>query len=122
MTDDEFLKLPHIAVLREDSSNDFVYDYFLLSRTEEPILYYNSKIHMLNVVGSYVRDRSNNICRLEFPSLNYSANFFDSDCFQFIHNDFRINFNNPAKFNELAQKLIMHLRNEITKNAINDLE
>lgn len=120
MTDDEFLKLPHIAVLHESDDHDFVYDYFLLSRTEDPILY--DKIHMLNVVGSYVRDRSNNICKLEFPDLNYSANFYHSDHFQFIHNDFRINFNNPAKFNELAQKLVMHLKNEVTKNAINDLE
>ena len=120
MTDAEFLKLPHLAILCNDSENDFVYDYFLLSPIEEPILY--SKTHMLNVVGSYVMDRSNNTCKLDFPELNYSTNFYDSDCFQFIHNDFRLNFNNPTKFNELAQKLILHLRNEITKNAINDLE
>jgi hypothetical protein len=120
MTDDEFLKLPHIAVLREADDHDFVYDYFLLSPIEDPQFY--PGIHMLNVIGSYVMDRSNNRCKLEFPDLNYSANFYNSDYFEFIHNDFIIKFNNPAKFNELAQKLILHLKNEITKNAINDLD
>lgn len=121
MTDAEFLKLPHIAVrICNDSDNDYFYDYFLLSPIEEPVLY--NKKHMLNVVGSYVMDRSNNTCKLEFPELNYSTNFYDTDCFEFIDKDFRIKFNNPLMFNELAQKLIMHLKNEITKNAINDLE
>jgi len=119
MTNDEFLKLPHIAVLREAADHDFVYDYFLLSPTEDPQFY--PGIHMLNVVGSYVMDRSNNRCKLEFPELNYSANFYDSDCFEFIDNDFRIKFNNPLMFNELAQKLVMHLKNEITKKAIDSL-
>ena len=121
MTDAEFLKLPHIAIrISNDSDNDFFYDYFLLSPIKEPIFY--GKNHMLNVVGSYVMDRSNNQCKLEFPALNYSMNFYDTDHFEFIDKDFRIKFDNPLKFNELAQKLIMHLRNEITKNAINDLE
>ena len=73
MTDDEFLKLPHIAIcIYNDSDNDFFYNYFLLSPIEEPVLY--DKIHKLNVVGSYVMDRSNNQCKLEFPELNYSTN------------------------------------------------
>ena len=121
MTDAEFLKLPHIAIcVYNDSNHDFFYDYFLLSPIEEPVLY--DKIHKLNVVGSYVMDRSNNQCKLEFPELNYSMNFYDSDNFEFIDKDFRIKFDNPLKFNELAQKLVMHLKNEITKKAINDLE
>lgn len=121
MTDAEFLKLPHIAMcIYNDSNNDFFYDYFLLSPIEEPVLY--SKTHMLNVVGSYVMDRSNNQCKLEFPELNYSINFYDTDNFIFIDKDFRIKFDNPLMFNELAQKLVMHLKNEITKKAINDLE
>ena len=121
MTDAEFLKLPHIAIrIFNDSGNDFDYDYFLLSPIEEPVLY--SKTHKLNVVGSYVMDRSNNTCKLEFPELNYSTNFYDTDCFEFVDKDFRLKFNNPLMFNELAQKLVMHLKNEITKNAINDLE
>lgn len=61
MTDDEFLKLPHIVIcIYNDSDHDFFYDYFLLSPIEEPVLY--DKIHKLNVVGSYVMDRSNNQC------------------------------------------------------------
>lgn len=60
MTDDEFLKLPHIAV----------------------------------------------------------CNFDDSDHFEFIDKDFRIKFDNPLKFNELTQKLVMHLKNEITKKQL----
>lgn len=120
MTDAEFLKLPHIVVLHKESDHDFAYDYFVLSRTEEPALY--DKIPMLNVVGSYVMDRTNNKCKLKFPELNYSTNFYDTDNFEFIDKDFRIKFDNPLKFNELAQKLVMHLKNEITKKAINDLE
>jgi hypothetical protein len=49
-------------------------------------------------------------------------NFYDSDNFEFVDKDYSIKFDNPLKFNELAQKLVMYLKNEITKKAINDLE
>lgn len=124
ITEEEFRNRPYISVLRLEPAGDYHYEYFVLSKTAEPIYY--EKEHMLNVLGSYIDERKDNKCILYHPTLNYSENYFGMNSLQFIDKDFSLSFDGHAtdakeKFMEFAVKIVAHMNKIMTINALEAL-
>ena len=124
ITEKEFRNRPYISVLKPESDGDFHYEYFVLSTTEEPIYYEKNQI--LNVLGSYIDERTDNKCILYHPKLNYSENYYGLYSLQFVDKDFSLSFNDHAadakeKFIEFAVKVVAHMNKRITLYALEAL-
>lgn len=124
ITEEEFRNRPYITVLILESDGDFHYNYFVLSKTEEPIYY--EKEQLLNVIGSYIEERTDNKCILYYPKLNYSENYYGTNSLQFIDKDFYLSFDGRAtdakeKFIEFAVKIVTHMNKRIILDALEEL-
>lgn len=124
ITEKEFRNRPYISVLKPESDGDYHYEYFVLSTTEEPIYY--EKRQMLNVIGSYIDERTGNKCILYHPKLNFSENYSGINSLQFIDKDFSLSFDGRAldakeKFAEFAVKIVAHMNKKIMLDALEEL-
>lgn len=124
ITENEFKNRPYITILKPESDGDFHYEYFVLSKTEEPIFY--EKRRILNVIGSYIDERIDDKCILYHPSLNYSENYYGINSLRFVDKDFSLSFDGltadaTEKFIEFAVKVVAHMNKKITLNALEAL-
>ena len=105
-------------IVNRPSPANVSFKYFILANDAEAVYYPDHNV--LNVLGTWAQDMGDRLMLIT-PEFNYSENLYIGGSITFVDGDFTLRSTECPSFKEFSLRVVMHVKNELTKTALEEL-